>query len=165
LSAVVEAGTGRILAWRDSIPLRYEYTAGTAGEAFLRGLKAGKIVASKCGTCGEVRLPPRTYCLQCYGRTRIDVELLHSGRIAAVSTTHLGAGGAEVAARSRTTFGFVTFEGVQGGLVHRVVHDGRRDPRAGDPVRLLFAPAEKRKGSILDLEGFRTDVRGYGRNH
>jgi hypothetical protein len=47
LSAVVEAGTGRILAWKDGIPLHYEYTAGTAGEAFLRGLKVGRIVASK----------------------------------------------------------------------------------------------------------------------
>jgi uncharacterized protein len=165
LSAVVEAGTGRILAWKDGIPLHYEYTAGTAGEAFLRGLKAGRIVASKCGTCGEVRLPPRTYCLQCNGRTRVDIELLHSGRVDALSTAHLGAGGARLAARSRTTFGFVTFEGVRGGLVHRIVHDGRREPRVGDPVRPLFAQAEKRKGSILDLEGFRTAVRGYGRNH
>jgi uncharacterized OB-fold protein len=26
----------------------------------------------------------------------------------------------------------------------------------GDPVRPLFVPAEKRKGSVLDLDGFRT---------
>ncbi len=160
MSAVVEAGTGRILAWKDGIPLHYEYTAGKAGEAFLRGLKGGRIVASKCGTCGEVRLPPRTYCLQCYGRSRVDVELFHSGRIAALSTEHLDAGGARVEARSRITFGFVTFEGACGGLVHRIIHEGRSDPSLGDPVRPLFAPAEKRKGSILDLEGFRTNARG-----
>jgi uncharacterized OB-fold protein len=156
LSVVVEAGTGRILAWKDGIPLHYEYTAGTAGEAFLRGLKEGRIVASKCVTCGEVRLPPRTYCLQCYGRTRVDIELLHSGRIAALSTAHVGAGGARLAARSRTTFGFVTFEGAGGGLVHRILHEGRSDPRVGDPVRPLFVPAEKRKGSVLDIDGFQT---------
>jgi uncharacterized OB-fold protein len=156
LSAVVEAGTGRILAWKDGIPLHYEYTAGTAGEAFLRALKEGRIIASKCGTCGEVRLPPRTYCLQCYGRTRVDIELLHSGRIAALSTAHLGAGGLRLAARSRPTFGFVTFEGAVGGLVHRIIHEGRSDPMVGDPVRPLFVPAEKRKGSVLDLDGFRT---------
>jgi len=156
LSTVVEAGTGRILAWKDSIPLHYEYTAGTAGEAFLRGLKQGRILASKCGTCGEVRLPPRTYCLQCYGRTRVEVELLHSGRIAALSTSRLGVGGLRLAAGSRTTFGFVTFEGVGGGLVHRILHEGRSGPRAGEPVGPLFVPAEKRKGSILDLDGFRT---------
>jgi uncharacterized protein len=164
VSAVVEARTGRILAWADGIPLSYEYTAGTGGEAFLRGLREGRIVASKCGTCGEVRLPPRTYCLQCYGRTRLDIEMLHSGRIAALSTVRLGAGGAKVAASSRATFGFVTFEGVSGGLVHRILHEGRSDPRLGDPVRPLFAPAERRRGSILDLEGFRTKARGQGGN-
>lgn len=160
MSAVVDAGTGRIIAWKDGIPLHYEYTAGTAGEAFLRALMEGRIVASKCGTCGEVRLPPRTYCLECYGRTRLDIEMLHSGRIAALSTANIGPGGAKVGARSRTTFGFVTFEGARGGLVHRILHEGRSDPKLGDPVRPLFAPAERRKGSVLDLEGFRTSARG-----
>ena len=153
MSAVVEPGTGRILAWKDGIPLRYEYTAGTAGEAFLRGLKEGRIVASKCGTCGAVRLPPRAYCLECLGRTRVDVELYQSGRIAALSAARLGED------RTRKAFGFVTFEGATGGLVHRILHEGRRDPRVGDPVRPLFAPSEKRRGSILDLEGFRTNPR------
>jgi uncharacterized OB-fold protein len=165
LSAVVDARTGRILAWRDGIPLHYKYTAGTAGEAFLRELKQGRIVASKCGTCGEARLPPRTYCLQCYGRTRVDIELLHFGRISALSRGRLGAGGLRLAAGSRTTFGFITFEGVGGGLVHRILHEGRSDPSVGEPVRPLFVPAEKRKGSILDLDGFRVTARGYSRNH
>jgi len=150
LSAVVEAGTGRILAWKDGIPLRYEYTAGTAGEAFLRGLKEGRIVASKCGTCGDVRLPPRAYCLECYGRARVDVEMLHSGTIASLSRARVGGN------RSPTTFGFVTFEGVSGGLVHRLLHEGRKDPKVGDPVRPRFASREKRSGSILDIDGFRT---------
>lgn len=162
MSVVVDSRTGRITAWRDGIPLHYEYTAGVAGEAFLRALMEGRIVASKCRTCGEVRLPPRTYCLECYGRTRVDVELLHSGRIASFSTTDLGSRGEKASERPRVTFGFVTFEGVSGGLLHKILHEGRSDPRIGDPVRPLFAHAEKRKGSILDLEGFRTTARRRG---
>ena len=164
MTAVVEAGTGAILAWKDRIPLRYEYTAGVAGEAFLRALALGRIVASKCATCGDVRVPPRTYCLECQGRTRIDVELFQSGGIAALSTVRLAGDGTELKVRSRTTFGFVTFEGVSGGLVHRILSEGRREPRVGDPVMPLFLPGEKRKGSILDLKGFRTAVRRKGRN-
>ncbi|HEV2389802.1 MAG TPA: Zn-ribbon domain-containing OB-fold protein [Nitrososphaerales archaeon] len=156
MSAVVDARTGRITAWTDGIPLHYEYTAGTAGEVFLRGLMEARIVASKCRNCGEVRLPPRAYCLECFGRTRVDVELLHFGIIASLSTTSVGPGGAKV------TFGFVTFEGAKGGLLHKILHEGRSDPRIGDPVRPLFAPAEKRRGSILDLEGFRTSARRRG---
>jgi len=159
MTSVVEKGTGRILAWKDSIPLHYEYTAGAAGEVYFRGLKEGRIIASKCTTCGEVRVPPRTYCLQCGARTRIDVELLHSGRIASVSTTRLEGEG-----RSRTTFGFVTFEGVSGGMVHRILRGGRKDPEVGEPVMPLFLPLGQRKGSILDLVGFRTAARILGGN-
>jgi len=159
VTAVVEVGTGRILAWKDGIPLRYEYTAGAAGEAFLRGLKDGRIVASKCMTCGEVRLPPRTYCLECGGRTRVDVALDHSGRVVALSTAFRSRDGGRLDAGSRTTFGFVTFEGVSGGLLHKLVREGKSGPRVGDPVWPLFAPQGERKGSILDLQGFRAAVR------
>ena len=152
MSSVVDSPTGRVVAWRDGIPLHYEHTAGAAGEAFLRGLKEGKIVASKCVRCGEVRLPPRTYCLQCYSRTRVEVRLVHDGRIASLSTTKAEDG-------SRATFGWVTFEGVGGGLLHRIVRRGGGAPRAGDGVRPIFLPEGERKGSVLDIEGFRTTAR------
>jgi uncharacterized OB-fold protein len=164
MTAVIEPGTGRVVAWKDGIPLRYEYTAGVAGEVFLRALAQGRIVASKCTTCGDVRVPPRTYCLECQGRTRIDVELFQSGGIAALSTTFLARDGTKPKERSPITFGFVTFEGVSGGLIHRILSGGRREPGIGDPVMPLFLPHEKRKGSILDLKGFRTAVRRRGGN-
>jgi len=164
MTAVVDERTGRVLAWKDGIPLQYEYTGGTAGEAFLRGLKEGRIVASKCVTCGEVRLPPRTYCFECGGRARVDVELLHSGRIAALSTTHLDLDGKRLAASSRTTFGYVTFEGVSGGLVHRILGVGGREAKVGDPVWPLFWRPERRKGSILDIECFRSSLERQGGN-
>ena len=155
MSAIRDARTGRkIVAWRDAIPLRYEYTAGSAGEKFLRGLVEGRIVASKCPRCGEVRLPPRSYCLQCYGRTRIDVDVLHHGRIAALSPARPSSGEAALQPGEKGAPGFVTFAGVSGGLLHRVLRAGGRRPRVGDPVRAVFAPPAERKGAILDLRGF-----------
>ena len=153
MSAVVEPKTGRILAWKDSIPLRYQYTAGTAGESFLRGLKEGRLIASKCTRCGEVRIPPRTYCLVCYGRTNLGLELFQLGCVASVSTPR------QTQRTTATTFGFVTFEGVSGGLVHKMLRVDRL-PRPGETVRPVFAKPEKRAGSILDLEGFRTALQG-----
>lgn len=151
MGAVVEGREKRIVAWRDSIPLRYEYTAGAAGEAFLRGLLEGRILASKCSRCGEVRLPPRSYCLQCYGRASVDVEVMHFGRLSALT-------------RARgTTFGFVTFAGVSGGLLHRVLSSGRVRPALGDTVRPVFAPSSRRSGSILDIEGFEVPPRRAGK--
>jgi uncharacterized OB-fold protein len=51
---------------------------------------------------------------------------------------------------------------VSGGLIHRILSEGRREPRIGDPVMPRFVPIEKRTGSILDLKGFRTAVRRPG---
>jgi uncharacterized OB-fold protein len=164
MTAVVEARTGRILAWRDGIPLRYEYTAGVAGEEFLRRLKEGRLVASKCTKCGDVRLPPRAYCLECGARTRVDVEVLHTGRIASLSTARLDGRGGSLAGASRRTFGYVTFAGVDGGVLHRILYDGRTPPKVGDPATPRFAPIEKRTGSVLDLEGFRTSALRSRRN-
>ncbi len=156
MSAFIDTSTGKPVAWRDAIPLRYEYTAGAAGEVFLRRLAEGRIVASKCLTCGELRLPPRAYCLECHGRARVDVELLHYGRIAALTYPREG--------RRRATVGFVTFEGVSGGLVHRILGAGRSSAKVGDPVRPVFLPPARREGSILDLQGFSSAVTRRGGN-
>lgn len=86
----------------------------------------------------------------CYGRTRPDVELYQLGRIAAMSSPTARGG------RPRVTFGFVTFEGVSGGLVHRLLGEDGRRPKVGDSVGAVFASPDKRSGSILDLQGFRT---------
>ena len=59
----------RLASWVDSIPLHYEYTAGVAGEKFLRGLMAGKILASYCPSCKRAALPARMYCVDCYSQT------------------------------------------------------------------------------------------------
>jgi uncharacterized OB-fold protein len=177
MGTVIEPVTGKIVGWRDTIRLRYEYTAGIAGETFLRALKDGRILASKCARCGEVRIPPRIYCLECGGRTRIDVQVVHLGWVGAVSTTigsarlrgrreGKGAESADSAAArerppgdSQATFGYIKFAGVSGGLVHRLLRASKGIPRPGEEVGPIFVPQRDRKGSILDIEGFRAPAR------
>jgi uncharacterized protein len=178
MGTVIDPVTGKIVGWRDTIRLRYEYTAGIAGETFLRALKDGKILASKCARCGEVRVPPRIYCLECGGRTRIDVQVVHLGWVGAVSTTMISSArsrggredkGAESADRraadgrprgaSQATFGYIKFAGVSGGLVHRLLRASKGIPRTGEEVGPIFVPPRDRKGSILDIEGFRAPAR------
>jgi uncharacterized OB-fold protein len=180
MGTVTEPSTGRILGWRDTIRLHYEYTAGLAGETFLRGLREGRLLASKCGRCGDLRVPPRMYCLECGARTRIDVQLMHLGWTAAVSRARViitegkeekeleNGDGTKTRGRSRrrsgaaddddlrtTTFGYIRFAGVSGGLVHRLLTQGRRRAiEAGDIVGPVFVRPRDRKGSILDIDGF-----------
>jgi hypothetical protein len=125
--------------WRDSIPFHYEYTAGVAGERFLRGLKEGKILAGYCPACRETSLPLRMYCLGCYGEITKAVSVGRVGRARAV--TRNPEGGA---------FVFVTFDGVKGGIIHRLL--GKT--RVGGEVVALFRPPKERKCSLDDIQGF-----------
>ncbi|MCG3108926.1 hypothetical protein L3N51_01216 [Metallosphaera sp. J1] len=56
-----------LLTWKDVMEVeRYVYTVGPDGEAFLRGLREGKILGRKCPRCGRVYVPPRLYCEYCF---------------------------------------------------------------------------------------------------
>ena len=129
--------------WSDVIPFHYEYTAGVAGEKFLRGLMEGKILAGYCPVCKEAFLPARIYCVVCYGEITKFVRVGPVGRVRALTRSGKGEGGGGA-------FAFVTFDGVRGGMVHRLL--GRA--RAGSEVVARFRPAMERTGSVLDIQGF-----------
>ncbi|MEM0373555.1 MAG: Zn-ribbon domain-containing OB-fold protein [Sulfolobaceae archaeon] len=64
-----------LLTWKDAIELeKYVYTAGVAGDIFLKKLKEKKITGAKCEKCGDIYVPPRLYCERCYVKTNF-IEL------------------------------------------------------------------------------------------
>ena len=144
LDAVAE-----VRQWADRIPLHYEYTAGVAGEKFLRGLKEGRILAGYCPNCRETSLPPRIYCVNCYGAIAKFVRVDAAAKVAAVTSAR-GPGGQE------TAFAFVTFKGVRGGMIHRLLGKAR----VGSDVVPVFRPKKERTGSIDDIQGFGPRTRG-----
>jgi uncharacterized OB-fold protein len=135
--------------WKDRIPFHYEYTAGVAGEKFLRGLMEGKILASECGKCGKKFLPPRAYCVDCYARATRFVEVGVRGRVAAIADSHVAFDGTRLSSPER--FGFISFDGVEGGIIHRV--EGKA-VGVGSAVKARFRPRERRRGTISDIEAF-----------
>lgn len=137
-----------IRQWKDKIPFRYEYTAGIAGERFLRGLIEGKIIGSKCERCKITYLPPKAYCTNCFGEISDFVDVGRKGRIQALSRSSVNEG---KAAKVPRVFGYVSFEGVKGGIVHNIIS---KAPRIGRTVVVRFKPREQRKGSITDIRGF-----------
>jgi uncharacterized protein len=139
-----------IRQWTDVIPFHYEYTAGVAGEKFLRGLMEGEILAGYCSACKETSLPPRIYCVKCYGEIRKYLRVRPPGRVAAITSTSIGQGGERL--EEPVTFAYVTFQGVAGGILHRIVGKAR----VGSAVKPRFRKKRDRRGSILDIEGFET---------
>lgn len=135
--------------WKDKIPFHYEYSAGVAGEKFLRGLKQGKILAAKCPECGKRYLPPKMYCVDCFEEIGDFEEVGPAGKVAGITEAYVDFEGKAVSEPRQ--FAFITFKGVTGGLIHRLVGEGLR---VGSNVIPRFAESSKRVGALTDIEAF-----------
>ena len=121
-----------------AIRLRFRYAAGVTASRFLRGLEAGRVLGSRCGTCGRVDCPASSFCSACGART----EVLEVGPGATLlSWTELPERGA---------YGLVRLDGADSAMLHRLVGPGPWT--IGARVRARFAA--KRTASVLAIEGF-----------
>ncbi len=131
-----------------SIESFYEYPAGVALSKFFEGLTRMKIVASQCSICKTLTIPPRAYCLKCYKPVEKYPEVEGVGQIATYTRSFINIDG-ELKDKP-TTWVFVKFDGIEGGLVH--ILDPSIPPRTGLRVRPVFR--ERTIGSILDIKWF-----------
>lgn len=136
-------------SWTDRISLRYEYTAGVAGERFLRSLKKGVILAGRCARCGKKYVPPKSYCVDCYVSISEFEPVGPRGRVAALAESWVDFEGKRT--EHPTVFAFVVFNGVEGGIIQRAEGEGLR---IGSAVEPAFAREADRKGSLADIEKF-----------
>jgi len=131
-----------------SIESFYEYPAGVALSNFLNGLKQGKILASRCSQCRKSTIPPRAFCTHCLKPITEYHEAEPVGEVVSYTVSHVSVSGDR--GGQPTAWVFVRFEGVDGGLMHRL--DPSVKPSAGIRVRPVFN--EKRIGNILDIRWF-----------
>jgi len=129
--------------------LRYEYTAGVAGERFLRGIKEGKLLAGRCARCGKKFVPPKSYCVDCFAPIGDYEQIGPKGIVAALTESWVDFQGRRLG--SPILFAFVVFKGAVGGIIQKA--EGR-GIRIGSAVEPRFAPASARTGSLADIECF-----------
>ncbi len=70
----------------------FNWSVGNWMEQFFDGLKARKIIASKCSECGRVYLPPRMICERCFAKTEEWVELPETGTVETYTQAHVTVG-------------------------------------------------------------------------
>jgi uncharacterized OB-fold protein len=139
----------KLRSWTDQIPFHYQYTAGVAGEKFLRGLREGRILASECTNCGKKYIPPKVYCIECYREIKRFRQVGPEGVVAALTESRIDFEGNRLA--KPKTFAFIVFKGVTGGLIHFATGTGLE---IGSEVVPKFRAPAKCHGTILDIEGF-----------
>lgn len=142
----------RFRHWEGNMEADYIYTSGVAGERFFVALRdEGRLLAARCTACGFDYLPPRLFCEDCFAELTEFVEVPREGRVAAVTVAHVDRAGTRLSRPE--IWAFVTFTGIRGGLVHRLLAPRDR-ARAGLAVRAKLRPKGTRVGAITDIEGF-----------
>ncbi len=141
-------------AWQGEIPLYQVYTAGLAGERFLREIMDnGRILGTRCGACDYTYLPPRAYCERCFAALEEWVEVGPRGTLRAHTVAHLDMRGRRL--DPPALIGLIQLDGADGLLVHYLRGVPPGEAKAGLRVRAVLKPRARRTGSILDIQGFR----------
>jgi hypothetical protein len=58
-------------------------------ESFYKFVGEGKLMGAKCNKCGEVMLPPRPVCTNCYSKDLRWIELKGSGKLLTYTVIHV----------------------------------------------------------------------------
>ena len=139
--------------WTDSIPLEYHYTAGVAGEEFRRELKeTGRFLASKCPKCKNSYVPARMFCPSCFVEMKETNPLEKPGYVYSYTTVNRNRTGDSV---EPVTIALVKFEGVEGGIVHRLEVSEPERIAFGMKVSPTLKSVNQRTGALTDIVAFR----------
>jgi uncharacterized OB-fold protein len=145
----------QIEKWRGEIPIRSLYTPGVGGEIFLRALKdRGELVGTACDSCQQVYLPARLFCERCFAELSKEVVVKPDGIVR--SFTFCNVDHENTPLTQPLALALVELEGATTLLLHRLLGVSKpADVSIGSRVKVMIKPKAKRRGSILDIEGFR----------
>ena len=71
------------------------FTSETKAGDFVKYLEQGKIMTTKCISCGTLLFPPKFYCAHCGGEKMEWIELKGTGRVVTFTTVYYGPAGFE----------------------------------------------------------------------
>ena len=142
--------------WTDSIPLEYHYTVGVAGEEFRRELKEkGRFLASRCAKCKNRYVPARMFCPSCFIEMKETKPLEESGYVYSYTTVNHNRTGRQ--SSWPTTIALIKFEGVKGGIVHRLEVDAPEKIAFGMKVSPILRAPSERSGALTDIIAFKPE--------
>ncbi len=140
--------------WHGQIPVYGQYTYGIAGERFFREIKAnGRIMGAKCSSCNLTYVPPRIYCERCFSELTEWLQIPDRGAVHTFTVSHVDLDGNRL--DEPLIVAFVEFDGVHGGIVHRLGEVEPDQVYIGMPVEMRLKSKAKRTGSILDISYFK----------
>ena len=150
------ARSGEARAWRGNIPIHHRYTLGVAGERFFKALRDEKqLLGARCPKCRQVMLPPKIYCERCFEETTEWLPISGLGHVRTYTILHRSLD--EEPLRRPVIVALIGWEGVRGGLVHRLGEVTPSQMRSGMQVAPVWS--DNRTGSLEDIRYFRPTAR------
>lgn len=147
------------IAWHGDIPTYNVYTFGICGEKFFQELKKnGRLLGTRCPECEITYIPPRRYCERCFAHLQEWQEVPTWGRVFAYTLAYYDLDGRRL--EEPDILALVRFDGVHGGLIHRLGEVGSSEVYKDMEVEALLKPEGQRQGSILDILYFRPRRKG-----
>ncbi len=133
--------------------LPFKYSAGKAASRFFVEMRDNKkIMATKCGKCGDVYIPPRPVCGKCFAPTDEWVEVGPQGTLVGytvVTYPFLD----PLTGKERPVpygYGFIKLDGASTKIQHFLEEADMDKIKAGMRVEAIFK--EKREGNFADIE-------------
>jgi uncharacterized OB-fold protein len=136
-----------------NVPIYHRYTLGVAGERFFKAMRdQQQLLVSPCPRCHDQLLPPKMYCERCFEETSSDwVSLSGPGYVRSFTVLHRSLDEAPLAPPEIVAL--VSWQGVRGGLVHRLREVSPEAVAVGMAVEPVWA--ERRVGAMSDISHFR----------
>ena len=136
---------------RGNIPIHHRYTMGIAGERFFKAMRdERRLLASRCPRCKDAFLPPKMYCERCFEETADWMPAQGPGYVRSFTVLHLSLD--EEPLEDAAVAAFIGWEGIRGGLVHRIAGVFPGEVRIGMSVEPVWA--EERSGAMGDITHF-----------
>lgn len=131
----------------------YKWATGIAVGRFLKELKAGRILGSKCTRCGRIVVPPRVFCEYCFRRIDDWVNLPDTGVINTYSISHIATDTTRL--KNPIVPAVIEIDGTSNaGFLHLIGGVDSEKVQIGMRVKAVWKEAGLREGSITDIRFF-----------
>ncbi len=135
-----------------SFPVKSRYTAGLAGQKFLREIKDNsKIFGTYCQACALTFVPAREFCERCFAQLDTWVDVGLTGTVHSYTLAYRNKDGSF----KPSPVLLAAIRLGDGLLLHWLEDCGPEEVYIGMPVTAQFKPQQERKGSILDIKSFK----------
>jgi len=136
----------------DHPDIRYQFTAGQAISKFLKGLRDGKILATKCSKCRRVMVPPRAFCELCFKPTDEWVELRDTGTVETFSISYIDPDAKPLDEPEIVAVISIDGASPKMGILHKLGEVEPDKVYIGMKVRAVWKPEGEREGMITDIK-------------